>query len=311
MARWIGRNVLSIDDIDQEDIVELFKRADGLQGAWPHVFETLKFARVTNLFYEPSTRTAKSFEAAAQMLGADVLNITEPAYSSISKGESLEDTVRTLACYSNLIVLRHPDVGAAARAAKVAGVPVVNAGDGVGEHPTQALLDLYCIYRELGTLDGLTVGLVGDLKHGRTVHSLAKLLSRYDTKFVLVSPPAMGMPEGYCEGECMTLEEAVPQVDVLYVTRVQKERLSAEDLTAHGLSGGYVITPETMSRAKASMALMHPFPRVGEILPSVDSDPRAAYFRQIEGGLWVRAALLSLVLGSVNQEGYLPLAKNR
>ena len=294
---WKGRSFISIDGLDRAAINELFYWAEQYRLTDSvNMPPALQGRVVTNLFYEPSTRTAKSFEASAKLLGARVLSITEVHYSSVSKGETLEDTVRTLASYSDAVVLRHPDVGASARAAAVAGVPVINAGDGVGEHPTQALLDLFCIEKELGTFEGLTVGLVGDLKHGRTVHSLAKLLGKYNTRFILVSPPSLEMPEGICEGEYMTLEKAVPQVDVLYVTRVQKERLSARDLTLYGQGGGYVVDPKLMATAKERMALMHPLPRVGEISPAVDSDPRAAYFRQIECGLWVRMALLSLIL---------------
>jgi aspartate carbamoyltransferase len=213
--------------------------------------------------------------------------------------------VRTLECYADVIVLRHPEVGASAEAARYARKPIINAGDGIGEHPTQALLDLFTIVEELGRVDGLTVTMLGDLKYGRTVHSLARLLSLYEIQLHYVSPEVLRMPaelvaelksEGVPQSEHARLEDVLSITDVLYVTRVQKERFeSLEDYER--VKGAYVITPETLSDAKQEMIVMHPLPRVGEISMDVDQDPRAAYFRQMEYGLYVRMALLAMVLG--------------
>jgi len=228
-------------------------------------------------------------------------------YSSVSKGESLPDTIRTLECYADVIVLRHPETGSAAIAAKAARKPVINAGDGVGEHPTQALLDIFTIFEELGAgqVDGMTVTMLGDLKYGRTVHSLARLLSLFKVKINYVSPDILKMPKevmdevgakGIPQAEYASLEKVLPETDVLYVTRVQKERF--EDPAEYDkVKGAYVIDPEVMKAAKQDMIVMHPLPRVGEISPDFDDDPRAAYFRQMEYGLYVRMALLAMVLG--------------
>ena len=268
-------------------------------------FDLLKGKILANLFYEPSTRTSSSFTSAMERLGGSVIPINEVRYSSVSKGESLPDTVRTLECYADLIVLRHPEVGASALAAKYARKPIINAGDGVGEHPTQALLDLFTIVSELGQVDGLTVTMLGDLKYGRTVHSLSRLLSLYRVRINFVSPDILRMPpeilaelkeNGGEQSEYADLEAVLPTTDVLYVTRVQKERF--EDPGAYEkVRGAYVITPETLQRARERMIVMHPLPRVGEISMDVDEDPRAAYFRQMEYGLYVRMALLAMVLG--------------
>ncbi|MHB8095879.1 MAG: aspartate carbamoyltransferase, partial [Candidatus Aminicenantales bacterium] len=259
-----------------------------------------------NLFFEPSTRTSSSFMAAMQRLGGAVIPINEVKFSSVAKGESLPDTVRTLGCYADVIVIRHPEVGSAALAAKHAGKPVINAGDGVGEHPTQALLDVFTIREELGRLDGLTVTMLGDLKYGRTVHSLARLLTQFTgIKLNYVSPEVLRMPSdvidevaarGIPQSEQTTLEKVLPETDVLYVTRVQRERF--EDPAAYEkVKNAYVITPEAMKSAKSRMIVMHPLPRVTEISMEFDDDPRAAYFLQMEYGLYVRMALLAMVLG--------------
>jgi aspartate carbamoyltransferase len=268
-------------------------------------FDLLKGKILANLFYEPSTRTSSSFTAAMERLGGSVIPINEVKYSSVSKGESLPDTVRTLECYADVIVLRHPEVGSASLAAKYAKKPVINAGDGIGEHPTQALLDSLTIKEELGYIDGLTVTMLGDLKFGRTVHSLARLLSLYKVKLNYVSPNILRMPteiieelkvKGIEQSEFNTLDQALPGTDVLYVTRVQKERFT--DLSEYDkAAGAYVIDPEIMEQAKDRMIVMHPLPRVSEISMEFDDDPRAAYFRQMEYGLYVRMALLAMVLG--------------
>jgi aspartate carbamoyltransferase len=306
-APFYGKDILSVKQFTRSDLEYIFGVAHEMQEMVARVgtFDLLKGKILANLFYEPSTRTSSSFTSAMERLGGSVIPINEVRYSSVSKGESLPDTVRTLECYADVIVLRHPEVGASALAAKYARKPVINAGDGIGEHPTQALLDLFTIVEELGQVDGLTVTMLGDLKYGRTVHSLSRLLSLFDVKLNYVSPEILRMPgeiiqelaeEDIEQKEFTHLDPVLPETDVLYVTRVQKERF--EDLSVYeSVKGGYIITPETMSRAKGRMIVMHPLPRVGEISMEVDDDPRAAYFRQMEYGLYVRMALLAMVLG--------------
>ena len=302
-----GQDILSVSQFDRTKLeyvsgvahemrvlVERFGGADLLQGKI-----------LANLFYEPSTRTSSSFMAAMMRLGGQVIPINNVQYSSVSKGESLPDTIRTLESYSDVIVIRHPEVGAAATAAYYADKPVINAGDGVGEHPTQALLDLFTIVEELGKVDGLTITMVGDLKYGRTVHSLTKLLVNYDVKFRFVSPDILKMPDdvldvvkgtGHTYEEVESLPDAITGSDVLYVTRVQKERFT--DLAAYDrVKDLYVVDEELLTQAKERMIVMHPLPRVGEISYGVDDDPRAAYFRQMRNGMYIRMALLASVLG--------------
>ena len=304
---YYGKDILSVKQFTREDLEYIFGVAHEMREMVQRVgsFDLLKGKILANLFYEPSTRTSSSFTSAMERLGGSLIPINEVHYSSVAKGESLPDTIRTLECYADVIVLRHPDVGASALAAKYARKPIINAGDGVGEHPTQALLDAFTIYEELGTLDGLTVTMLGDLKYGRTVHSLARLLSLYDVKINYVSPDILRIPEeifkevedqGISQAEFTSLEPVISETDVLYVTRVQKERF--EDLEEYEkVKNAFVITPETIVTAKERMIIMHPLPRVGEISMAVDDDPRAAYFRQMEYGLYVRMALLAMVLG--------------
>lgn len=302
-----NQHILSVKQFDQNDLDAIFEVADEMRMMVERVgsFDLLKGKVLAVLFYEPSTRTSSSFIAAIQRLGGSIIPINEVKYSSVAKGESLPDTIRTLEAYADVIVLRHPETGAAALAAKAARKPIINAGDGIGEHPTQALLDLFTILEERGTLDGLTITMLGDLKYGRTVHSLARLLSLYNVKLNYVAPELLQMPRelvqelhtrGVNQYETEALEEVLGDTDVLYVTRVQKERFANLD-EYEAVKGSYVITPETMARAKPDMVLMHPLPRVGEISEAVDSDPRAAYFRQVEYGMYVRMALLAMVLG--------------
>jgi len=266
--------------------------------------DLLKGKILANVFYEPSTRTASSFAAAIMRLGGQVISVNE-ASSSVVKGESLPDTIRTLERYADVIVLRHPDVGAAGIAAEYAMKPVINGGDGIGEHPSQALLDVFTIREELGTVNGLNITIVGDLKHGRTTHSLVKLLSMYKVRLHYVSPEQLRMPQdimqevskrGIEQKEYTNLDTILSQTDVLYVTRVQKERFASAaeyDLVKSTL----VITPEVLTGAKDNMIVMHPLPRVDEISPRVDSDPRAAYFRQMENGMYIRMAMFALLMG--------------
>jgi aspartate carbamoyltransferase len=304
---FYGQDIISVSQFDRtrldfilevgnemKILVERFGSADLLRGKI-----------LANLFYEPSTRTSSSFMAAMLRLGGQVIPINNVQYSSVTKGESLPDTVRTLESYSDVIVIRHPEVGSAATAARYASKPVINAGDGVGEHPTQALLDLYTIVEALGSVHGLKVAMVGDLKFGRTVHSLTKLLVNYPVEFVFVSPEILRMPKdvldvvdasGHRYEEREDVHEIIGGVDVLYVTRVQKERFT--DLAEYDMvKDRYVVDPELMSRAQDRMIVMHPLPRVNEISYAVDSDPRAAYFRQMRNGMYIRMALLAAVLG--------------
>ena len=306
-APWYGKDVLSVRQFNREDLEYIFAVAHEMRVMVERIgtFDLLKGKILANLFYEPSTRTSSSFTAAMERLGGSVIPINQVKFSSVSKGESLPDTVRTLECYADVIVLRHPEVGSAALAAKYARKPVINAGDGVGEHPTQALLDALTIKEELGHIDGLTVTMLGDLKNGRTIHSLARLLSLYKVKLNYVSPDILRMPSalvhelaasGIEQAEYSSLAEVLPETDVLYVTRVQKERFA--DLADYEkVAGSYVIDPALMQAAKERMIVMHPLPRVTEISMDFDDDPRAAYFRQMEYGLYVRMALLAMVLG--------------
>jgi aspartate carbamoyltransferase catalytic subunit len=306
-APMYGKDILSVRQFDRPQLEYVATVAKEMEEMVRRVgsFDLLKGKILANLFYEPSTRTSSSFTAAMERLGGSVIPINEVRYSSVSKGEVLQDTIRTLEAYADVIVLRHPEVGSAALAAEYARKPIINAGDGVGEHPTQGLLDLYTIREELGHVDGLTVTLLGDLKNGRTVHSLARLLCLYHVRLNFVAPDLLRIPpeladeiraHGLPMMETDVLEEVLPQTDVLYVTRVQKERFEDQALYEQ-VKNAYVITPDTLKAAKGQMIVMHPLPRVGEISFDVDSDPRAAYFRQVEYGMYVRMALLAMVLG--------------
>jgi aspartate carbamoyltransferase len=309
-AEWYGKDIVSVRQFGRADLEYIFGVAHEMRGMVERIgtFDLLKGKILANLFYEPSTRTSSSFTAAMERLGGSVIPINEVKYSSVSKGESLPDTIRTLECYADVIVLRHPETGSAAIAAKAARKPVINAGDGVGEHPTQALLDAFTIREELGRLEDLNVTMLGDLKYGRTVHSLARLVSQFNgIKLHYVSPDILRMPREVMDevaakqvpqAQFDSLEKVLPETDVLYVTRVQKERF--EDPAAYEkLKDAYVIDPAVMNAAKQDMIVMHPLPRVGEISVDFDDDPRAAYFRQMEYGLYVRMALLAMVLGKV------------
>lgn len=306
-----AEHIISVDQFTPEKIDYLF----GVTRKMREIVETigstdsLKGKVLANLFYEPSTRTSSSFTAAMERLGGSVIPINEVRYSSVAKGENLPDTVRTLACYADVIVLRHPEVGSAKLAAEYSPVPVINAGDGPGEHPTQALLDLFTIVDKLGNIEGKHIVMVGDLKYGRTVHSLAKLLSILDrVKITFVSPKELRMPSEILFRlrekridfqEIEELEPAIPEADVIYLTRVQKERFDIQD-EYEKVKNKYVVTPETLSLAKKEMILMHPLPRIHELSMAVDKDPRAVYIKeQMRNGMYVRMALLAAVLGKV------------
>ncbi len=305
-----GQHILSVNQFSRPLLEELFSLADEMRQRvrQDHGVDLLNHRIMAALFYEPSTRTSSSFIAAMERLGGSVIPITQGVqFSSVSKGESLADTVKTLEQYSDIIVLRHPEMGSAQQAAAAASVPVINAGDGVGEHPTQALLDLYTIQEELGHIDGLDIAMVGDLRFGRTVHSLTQLLTLYDVSLEFVSPEILRLPmrlfhdvrtKNIPVRESDDVHDVIETADVLYVTRVQKERFG--DLSQYdAVKDSYAITPELLTKAKERMIVMHPLPRLTEISTAVDSDPRAAYFRQVENGLYIRMALLAAVLGRV------------
>jgi carbamoyl-phosphate synthase/aspartate carbamoyltransferase/dihydroorotase/carbamoyl-phosphate synthase/aspartate carbamoyltransferase len=305
---FTGQDIISVSQFDPAKLDYIFARAHEMRQMVERVGSTdlLKGRVLACLFYEPSTRTSASFIAAMERLGGGVIPITQGVqYSSVSKGETLADTVRTLEQYADVIVLRHPEVGSAQVAADYAGVPIINAGDGAGEHPTQALLDLFTIQEELGRIDGLKVAMVGDLRYGRTVHSLTRLLIQYDVSLRFVSPEILRLPltimnqvidAGVNVRETHDVADVIENADVLYVTRVQKERFT--DLAQYEeVKDQHEITPEIMQKAKARMVVMHPLPRVGEIHYAVDHDPRAAYFRQVKNGMYIRMALLAAVLG--------------
>ena len=304
---FYGQDILSVSQFDRDKLDFIFGVADEMRVLVERFgsADLLHGKILANLFYEPSTCTSSSFMAAMLRLGGQVIPINNVQYSSVTKGESLPDTVRTLESYSDVIVIRHPEVGSAATAAHYASKPIINAGDGVGEHPTQALLDLFTIVEALGDVSGLKVAMVGDLKYGRTVHSLTKLLVNYPVEFIFVSPDMLQMPQdvldvvqasGHTYVVTEDVHDCVADVDVLYVTRVQKERFT--DLAVYdSVRDHYVVDSALMDRAKQKMIVMHPLPRVNEISYAVDNDPRAAYFRQMRNGMYIRMALLAAVLG--------------
>ncbi|KAF6004901.1 Protein PYR1-3 [Cyanidiococcus yangmingshanensis] len=302
------QSVLSVSQFTRTELHALFGVAQEMRQMVNRMgmLDLLRGRVLALVFYEPSTRTACSFAAAMQRLGGTVIQMTDVQTSSVSKGESLTDTVRTMASYADIVVLRHPEAGAAERAARaLPKTPLINAGDGTGEHPTQALLDVFTIREELGTVNGLVITFVGDLRHGRTVHSLARLLALYQVRINYVSPRELSMPSevledvasrGVEQREYTNLDDCIAETDVLYMTRLQRERF-ADPNSYERFHSSYVITPRILTRAKDTMIVMHPLPRVNEIAPEVDSDPRAVYFRQMEYGMYVRMALLAMVLG--------------
>lgn len=286
------KHLLSVDQFSLDFLNDIFESSKRIKDG--HYNPRMLYGKVsTNLFYEPSTRTSSSFYSAMVRLGGSVIPINDVQYSSVSKGENLEDTIRTMSCYSDLIVLRHFEEGAAAIAAGVSEVPIINAGDGKGEHPTQALLDYFTIRYRFGDVNTLNVAFSGDLKYGRTVHSLVKLLRLYNTKFTFIAPTQFQIPEKYLKpGDTITESlHDLNDADVLYLTRVQKERHSSE------LDYEYKFTTKHLAHMKEDSIIMHPLPRVGEISRKIDSDPRAFYFKhQMKNGLFVRMALLKMFL---------------
>ncbi len=300
-------NLLSITDLSTQEIDSLIEKAQDIIANPDAYHEKCKYKKLATLFFEPSTRTRLSFEAAMIDLGGRVMGFSEAQASSAAKGESVADTVRTVGCYVDIIAMRHPKEGAPLVASMHAGVPVINAGDGGHNHPTQTLTDLLTIKTEKGRLNNMTIGLCGDLKFGRTVHSLIEAMSRYDgIKFVLISPDELKLPnyvkqetldkKGIEYEETTNLVEAMPKLDILYMTRVQRERFFNEEDYIR-LKDSYILTPEKLVTAKSDMTIMHPLPRVNEISVAVDDDPRAAYFRQVKNGKFIRMALIMKLLG--------------
>jgi len=301
-----GRDIISIKDFAREEIDYILKIASAMEPVAKSGSDMLQRKTLATLFFEPSTRTRLSFEAAMHKLGGSAIGFAEAEIASVKKGENLADTVRVVESYADVIVLRHPLEGAARLAAEFARVPIINAGSGAEEHPTQALLDLYTILKEKGRIDELNIALMGDLRYGRTVHSLAYALSLYDVKLHLVSPESLRMRREVLEVtkekikvvQKTEIEGILPEMDILYVTRIQKERFP--DLAEYAkVKGVYKIDLETLKNAKKDMIILHPLPRVGEIAAEVDETPHARYFQQVWNGIVTRMALLALVLGAI------------
>jgi aspartate carbamoyltransferase len=302
-----GRDILHGNQFSKEEVVAILNVASELENELKkrNSLDILKGKLLATLFFEPSTRTRLSFEAAMARLGGSVISMASAESSSAAKGETVADTARTVDQYADVIVIRHPRIGSAKEAADAATAPVLNAGDGAGQHPTQALLDIYTIQKEIGRLDNLNIALVGDLKNGRTVHALVEVLSLYKPKFLFVSPAVLRMPEeiilnlrnkGIDVSETEDLKKASSECDLIYMTRIQKERFS--DMSEYErVKGFYVINDDFIRGLTKKLVILHPLPRVDEISTGVDSYAGAAYFRQVRNGVFVRMALLSMVLG--------------
>ena len=300
------RNLMNITDLSVEEIDELVAVAEDIIANPAKYQDVCRHKLLATLFFEPSTRTRLSFESAMHRLGGSVVGFSEAASSSTAKGESLSDTVQTVGCYADIIAMRHPKEGAPVVAARRAGVPIINAGDGSHNHPTQTLTDLLTIWRTKKRFGDLTIGLCGDLKFGRTVHSLVAAMARYSgIKFVFIAPEELKFPRYIIEDELdsrgipyeevTTMEEAMPKLDILYMTRVQKERFFNEADYIR-LKDTYILTPDKLEPAKKDLVIMHPLPRVNEISVAVDDDPRACYFAQAKNGMFIRMALIMKML---------------
>ena len=300
------RSLNSILDLSVEELDQLIATAKDIIANPEKYRDSCKYKKLATLFYEPSTRTRLSFEAAMLELGGSVLGFSSANSSSASKGESMADTAKIISCYADIMAIRHPKDGAPFVASRNASVPVINAGDGMHNHPTQTLADLLTISREMGRLNNLTIGLCGDLKYGRTVHSLIEAMCRYQNiRFVLISPEELRLPgyvkynvlekSGFPYEEVTSLEDAMPKLDVLYMTRIQRERFS-DPAVYERLKDSYILDPEKMNLAKEQMCVLHPLPRVNETAVAVDDDPRAAYFRQALNGKYMRMALILMLL---------------
>ena len=300
------KHLIDILQLTTEEIDEMIDTANDIIANPDKYAEKCKRKKLATLFFEPSTRTRLSFEAAMYELGGNVLGFSEAQSSSAAKGESVSDTIRTVGAYADIIAMRHPKEGAPMVACRKSTVPIINAGDGGHNHPTQTLTDLLTIKREKGHFDGLTIGFCGDLKFGRTVHSLMAAMSRYDNvKFIFISPDELRLPEYLKEDildpknieyvETTDLENAMPQLDILYMTRVQRERFFNEQDYIR-LKDSYILTPDKLTAAKDSLSILHPLPRVNEISTAVDDDPRAKYFEQVRNGKFIRMALILKLL---------------
>ena len=300
------RSVISIDDLSVEEIEQLIATANDIINDPAKYSQICRGKKLATLFFEPSTRTRLGFEAAMYELGGNVLSVSSGSSSSAAKGESVADTAKTVSCYADIIAMRHPKEGAPYVASINASVPVINAGDGGHNHPTQTLADLLTIRREKGRFEGLTVGVCGDLKFGRTVHSLITAMARYEgVRFVLISPDELKVPS-YVKKDVLArngipyiqtedMEEVMPELDILYMTRVQRERFFNEEDYLR-LKDSYILTPKKLWNAKADLCIMHPLPRVNEISVAIDSDPRACYFKQVLNGKYMRMALIKMLL---------------
>jgi aspartate carbamoyltransferase catalytic subunit len=301
-----GRDIISIKDFSREEINHIFKVAQTMEPLASKGSDMLRGKILATLFFEASTRTRLSFESAMHRLGGSTIGFAEAEIASVKKGENLADTVRTVENYADVIALRHPLEGAARLAAEFSKVPIINGGSGAEEHPTQALLDLYTMKKEKGKIDGLKIAFVGDLRYGRTVHSLAYALSLYNIELYLISPETLKMRREVLQTikekipviEKTNLEKIIPLVDVLYVTRIQKERFP-DPAEYVKVKGSYKINLQTLSEAKKDLAILHPLPRVDEIAAEVDATPYARYFQQVRNGIVVRMALLALIMGAV------------
>ena len=301
------RNLLDITDLTVEELDELIRVAEDIIDNPEKYQDACAHKQLATLFFEPSTRTRLSFESAMLGLGGSVLGFSSASSSSTAKGETVGDTIHTVSCYADIIAMRHPKEGAPFAAAQVAEVPIINAGDGGHNHPTQTLTDLLTIHREKGRLNNYTIGFCGDLKFGRTVHSLINALSRYENiNYVLISPTELKLPR-YVKEEALKkrnipytqttdLESVIPDLDILYMTRVQRERFFNEEDYLR-LKDSYILTPEKLEKAKEDLIILHPLPRVNEISVAVDKDPRAAYWRQVKNGKFIRMALILKLLG--------------
>ena len=298
-----GKSLISINDYSKEEMLRILDIAEGYekQPRQPILNDKV----VATLFFEPSTRTKLSFESAANHLGARVIGFSDAGTTSAKKGESLKDTILTVACYSDIIVMRHPLAGSARWASEVSPVPVINAGDGANQHPTQCLLDMYSIRKTQGKLDKLNIAFVGDLKYGRTVHSLTIAMCNFETTFHLVSPEELKLPSYVKQHikdknleyhQYRTIEEAIDKVDILYMTRVQRERF-ADPIEYERVKNSYILTNKQLKGCKKNLKVLHPLPRVNEISENVDDMPQAYYFQQAQNGVYVRQALLSTILG--------------
>jgi aspartate carbamoyltransferase catalytic subunit len=304
---FTGRDILSTEDLSREDIFQILKVTARMEKLvrTKRIAPLLADRLVAVIFLEPSTRTRLSFETAIQRLGARPITVADPKSSSAAKGESLTDTARTVEGYVDCIVMRQPETGGAKRVADAVSIPVINGGDGSGQHPTQALLDLYTIQKERGALEGLTVAMVGDLKYGRTVHSLSYALAPFSPKYVYCSPAELKMPEavtrdvrarGIAVEETTDIRAALGQADIVYMTRVQRERFE-DPAQYERLKGSYILNRKLVEEGKPGLIIMHPLPRVDEIAEDVDPLPGAAYFRQAHNGVYLRMALLAMVMG--------------